>query len=514
MNQSRTQNSARNAIWTLLARVVTLILGFVSRMIFLRFLTTEYLGINGLFSNILTMLSLAELGVGNAIQFSLYKPVKEGNTEKIKSLMRIYQSAYRWIAVFVVVAGVAILPFLDFIIENKPDIPENINIIYLLFIANSAVSYLFSYKQTLLHADQNSYIVTICNSITAIGQNIVHLVVLFLTRNFMVYLISTIACTFLNNVFIAIYVNKKYTYLQEKNVEPLKKEEKKTIFRDIKSLSISKIAGVACNGTDNIIITKLVGLNSVGLASNYTLIINTMSNMIYAMLSSMTGSVGNLNADSDVKQRKSIFDQMFLMSYLVYGCISTCIIVLVNQFVGEVWLGKEFLVSYATIIALMLIGFQSGMNFTAYTFRTTLGYFDEVKYVYVLTAVLNIGLSIAFGIWFGLAGVYFATVISKLLTSEIADGYYSYKKGLNMNPLWYFVKYIGYFLLLVANTAFCFFVINLIPLHGIWGFLVRGVACFILCNAINILVFFRTKAFKSLSTKFGVIFKKRLGRKN
>ncbi len=514
MEQSRTQRSARNAVWTLLARIVTLVLGFVSRMIFLKFLTTEYLGINGLFSNILTMLSLAELGVGNAIQFSLYKPIKEGDDEKIKSLMRIYQNAYRAIALFVVVAGVAILPFLDFIIEEKPNIPESLTVIYLLFIANSAVSYLFSYKQTLLHADQNAYIVTICNSVTAIAQNVVHLIVLFLTRNFMVYLTSTIVCTFLNNVFISIYVDKKYPYLLEKNIKPLEKEEKKIIFRDVKALSISKIAGVACNGTDNIIITKLLGLASVGLASNYTLIINTMSNMIYAMLSGMTGSVGNLNADSDVKQRKSIFDQMFLMSYLVYGCITTCIIVLVNQFVGEVWLGKEFIVSYATIISLMLIGFQSGMNFTAYTFRTTLGYFDEVKYIYVLTAVINIGLSILMGKWIGLSGVYFATVLSKLLTCEIADGYYAYKKGLNMNPLLYFAKYAGYVALLAANTFVCYFIVNKIPLHGIPGFLVRGVACFALCNAINIAVFARTTAFRGLIQKFGNVFMRKLRRKN
>lgn len=510
MANTRTEKSARNAIWTLLARILTLILGFVSRMIFLRFLTTEYLGINGLFSNVLTMLSLAELGVGNAIQFSLYKPIKENNTDKIKSLMRLYKYSYWAIGAFVMLAGIALLPFMDFIIERKPNIPENIIVIYLLFIVNSASSYLFSYKQTLLHADQNAYIVTISNSLMAIAQNVIHLIVLLLTRNYMFYLVSTIACTFLNNVFLAKYVDYKYKYIRDGDVKPLEKTERKKIFRDVKALSISKIAGVACNGTDNIIITKLLGLESVGLASNYTLIINTMSNMVYAMLSSMTGSIGNLNADSDSSKRKQIFDQMFLMSFLVYSCICTCIIVLVNQFIGEVWLGNTYLISYSTIIALVLIGYQSGMNFTAYTFRTTLGYFDEVKFVYVFTAILNIVLSIWLGKMLGLCGVYFATTISKCLTCEIADGYYSYKKGLKLNPIKYCIKYILYFVLFASNTALCFYVINKIDVHGIIGFLIKGILCFALCNLINFAVFFRTDAFRELCNKFRLlIIKKR-----
>ena len=505
MSESRTKKSAINITFTFGARIITLILGFVSRMIFLRFLSVEYLGINGLFTNVLTMLSFAELGIGNAIQFGLYKPLKEHNIEKIKSLMCFYKKAYRIIALFVAVVGIALLPALDFIIESKPDIPESLSVIYCLFILNSASSYLFSYKQTLLHADQNAYIVSIGNSVAAIVQNVVHIVILYTTGNYLVYLISTISFTIITNAAIAIYVNKKYPYLTEKNINKLERNEFGRIVTDVKALSISKVAGIACNGTDNIIITKIIGLSSVGYASNYTLIINTMSGMLYAMLSSITGSIGNLNAEKDTSKREGVYNQILMLSYLVYSCICTCIIVLINQFIGEVWLSEEYVVGMVTTVSLVLIAFQSGMNFTAYNFRTTLGYFDEVKYVYVATAVVNILLSILLGKFIGLSGVFFATTISKLITSEIADGYYSYKKGLNKDPKIYYVKLLGYYFLFGANTAICYFMINAISLNGIVAFLVKGTMCFVLTNLINVIVVFRTDSFRELVKKIKLI---------
>lgn len=510
MGESRTKKTARNAVFTLFSRIVTLILGFVSRVIFLRFLSTEYLGLNGLFTNVLTILSFAELGIGNVIQYSLYKPLLEQNTEKIKKLMGFYKLAYRVIAGIVAVGGLLLFPFMDFIIESKPDIPESLTVIYFLFIANSAVSYLFSYKQTMLQADQNAYVVSVFNSLTAIAQNVVHIAVLFLTGNYIVYLASTIFCTLLNNILLAVYVNKRYPYLKEKAESGLESTEKKRIFTDIKALSISKVAGVACNGTDNIIITKILGLAWVGLASNYTLIVNTLSGLLYSLLSGFTGSVGNLNAEENIEKREKIFNQLFMLSYFFYGGVCACLIVLINGFVGEVWLGAEYVVSLNIVISLVLIAFQSGMNYTAYTFRTTLGFFNEVKYIYVLTAVLNIALSIWWGYWMGLAGVFYATVVSKFLTCELADGYYSYKRGLHRSPIVYFTKYAAYMLLFAADTAVCMFVANLIPLHGVAGFLVKGCVCFALFNIISIAVLARTEAFKGLRGKIMRLVKRKM----
>ena len=512
--KSRTKQSAINASVSLVARILTLILGFVSRMIFLKFLTAEYLGVNGLFTNVLTVLSFAELGIGNAIQFSLYKPVKENDQQKIASLMRLYKWAYRIIAAMVLVVGVALIPFMDLIITEKPAISDNLILIYFLFLFNSASSYLFTYKQTLLVADQREYVVTIANSVSSVLQNVVHILILFLTRNYLAYLISTITCNFLTNFFISTYVNRQYSYIRNKDAPSLEKAEKKHIFKDIKALSISKIAGVACNGTDNIIITRMLGIIWVGLVSNYTLIINTLSGLLYSILSGLTGSLGNLNVDKDFQKNRHVFNEIFLLAFFLYSVVGTCVIVLINDFIGEVWLRDEqYLLPLSVVISLVLIGYQSGMNYAVYSFRTTLGYFDQVKYVYVLTAILNIGLSILLCLWLGLPGIFFATTISKLLTSEIADGYYAYKYGLGLSPARYYLKWILHFALYAGNVAACYFTIRLIPLHGVIGFLVKGVACFTMSLGINCLIFCKTDAFRGIFRRMRQLLQSRRRRK-
>lgn len=513
--KSRTKQSFINSSVSVFARILTLILGFVSRIIFLKFLTTEYLGVNGLFTNVLTVLSFAELGIGNAIQFSLYKPVKENDYDKIASLMRLYKVAYRIIAVIVLVVGVALLPFMDFIIAEKPDISESLILIYFLFIINSSSSYLFTYKQTLLVADQSEYVITVINSISSICQNIIHIAILFLTKSYLAYLISTFSCNFITNFIISSVVDKKYSFIKVKSPLPLDKQEKKHIFKDIKALSISKIAGVACNGTDNIIITKMLGIVAVGLVSNYNLIISTASGLLYAALSGFTGSLGNLNVDKEFGKNRKVFNQLFLLSFLIYSTVGACTIVLINDFIGEVWLRKEeYLLPLTVVVSLVLIGYQSGMNFTAYSFRTTLGYFNEVKYVYVLTAVLNIGLSILLCHFIGLSGIFFATTISKLVTSEIADGFYAYKYGLNLRPIKYYIKWILHFILFVINVVICYYIVRLMTLHGIVGFIVKGIVCFILSATLNIMVFFKTEAFKELVLRIKNLFKRKTEKSN
>jgi O-antigen/teichoic acid export membrane protein len=313
-------------------------------------------------------------------------------------------------------------------------------------------------------------------------------------------------------LFIAWLANRKYPYLKDKEVAPLSSTEKKELFTNIKALSIAKVAGVTCSGTDNIIITKLLGLASVGLVSNYTLIINTMSGMLYSMLTGMTGSVGNLNAEEDLHKRKQVFNQLMMLSYLIYSSICACLIVLINHFVSEVWLGAQYVIDMTTIVALVLIAFQSGMNFTAYTFRATIGCFKEVKYVYVATAILHIILSIILGLWLGLAGVFLATTISKLLTSELADGYYSYKRALKTNPVKYFIKLLAYYSLFAINALVCYWVIKFIEIGGVWGFLVKGGACFVLSNIVNILVLCPTGAFKGLLKKGKLLIKRKTRR--
>ena len=481
----------------MLSQLFTLWLSFVSRTVFVKFLTAEYLGISGLFSNVLTVLSFAELGIGDAMTYAMYKPVKEDNRKLVNQLMVVYKKAYTGIAVVVGAIGLGLSFFLSFIIAEPPDIPESLQLIFWLYVVNNMASYILTYKKSILIAYQENYIVSEVQQIASLIQQIAQMIVLCFTKQYILYLIIQILCTILNNIIISVVVKKRYPWINEKDGEELPQEVSKEIFKNVKALSISKIAGVVSNGSDNIIISKFVGLSSVGVASNYTMIINSLNGILWNGLSSLTSSFGNFNVDSTIGQRRKLFNELFLCSYWLYGFMTIGIITLANSFV-QLWVGSNYLVPQGVVLALVLITYISGVNFPVYTYQSTLGMFDKMKIPYVLFAVFNILLSILLGKNWGLFGVYIATSITRLCTSEVSSGYYVYRYGLKLSPLKYLKKYVIYFLILILNILVTNYAVSLVQIAGIIGFSIKVVTCTVVCNAIYFVCFFRTTEFRNL----------------
>lgn len=494
---NRTQKSVKNMTIGMLSQLFTLWLSFVSRTVFIKFLTAEYLGISGLFSNVLTVLSFAELGIGDAMTYAMYKPVKEDNRKLVNQLMVVYKKAYTGIAVVVGAIGLGLSFFLSFIIAEPPDIPESLQLIFWLYVVNNMASYILTYKKFILIAYQENYIVSEVQQIASLIQQIAQMIVLCFTKQYILYLIIQILCTILNNIIISVVVKKRYPWINEKDGEELPQEVSKEIFKNVKALSISKIAGVVSNGSDNIIISKFVGLSSVGVASNYTMIINSLNGILWNGLSSLTSSFGNFNVDSTIGQRRKLFNELFLCSYWLYGFMTIGIITLANSFV-QLWVGSNYLVPQGVVLALVLITYISGVNFPVYTYQSTLGMFDKMKIPYVLFAVFNILLSILLGKNWGLFGVYIATSITRLCTSEVSSGYYVYRYGLKLSPLKYLKKYVIYFLILILNILVTNYAVSLVQIAGIIGFSIKVVTCTVVCNAIYFVCFFRTTEFRNL----------------
>lgn len=494
---NRTQKSVKNMTIGMLSQLFTLWLSFVTRTVFIKFLTAEYLGISGLFSNVLTVLSFAELGIGDAMTYAMYKPVKEDNRKLVNQLMVVYKKAYTGIAVVVGAIGLGLSFFLSFIIAEPPDIPESLQLIFWLYVVNNMASYILTYKKSILIAYQENYIVSEVQLIASLIQQIAQMIVLCFTKQYILYLIIQILCTILNNIIISVVVKKRYPWINEKDGEELPQEVSKEIFKNVKALSISKIAGVVSNGSDNIIISKFVGLSSVGVASNYTMIINSLNGILWNGLSSLTSSFGNFNVDSTIGQRRKLFNELFLCSYWLYGFMTIGIITLANSFV-QLWVGSNYLVPQGVVLALVLITYISGVNFPVYTYQSTLGMFDKMKIPYVLFAVFNILLSILLGKNWGLFGVYIATSITRLCTSEVSSGYYVYRYGLKLSPLKYLKKYVIYFLILILNILVTNYAVSLVQIAGIIGFSIKVVTCTVVCNAIYFVCFFRTTEFRNL----------------
>lgn len=501
MEKSRTKYSILNGVTGATSQASIVLLGFISRTAFIRFLPLEYLGVQGLFTNVLTVLSFAELGIGEAMIYALYKPVKENNKIQISRLICFYKKAYRYVALVVFSLGLAISFFIDAFVDKKPDIPENFQIVFLLFVVNSACSYLFSYKKSILLVDQKRFVVTGIHQVFITLQTIFQIVFLYITHDYIIFLIIQILGTMGDNVCSSYYVDKKYPFLGQHIVDGLSRQEEKTIFGNVKAVALTRISGVISNGFTNIIISKILGLVTVGIASNYLLIVNAVNGVLWTAFTGISNSIGNLNVDATLEKRRQVFDQLFLVAFWVYTCACVCILVLINPFI-QIWLGNRFLLPEPVIFAIVWYIYIGGINYPAYSFRTTLGYFVQVQYVFLLGGLLSVIFSVIGGLNFGLVGIFLGTPIARLMTSEVADGYMVYRYGLKINPWVYFKKYILYFMLFLFCYGIARLGVSLIQLNGIFGLIIKTILVLTLTNTILLAVFLKTKIFHMVAQRF------------
>lgn len=499
-NESRTAYALKNITLSSLMQVVNIILGFVSRTIFIYLLNSDYLGVNSLYTNILTVLSFAEMGIGNAVVFSLYKPIAEQDKAKIQSLMKFYRKAYWLIGVVIFITGLFVIPFLDLIIKEVPDIKENLTLIYVLFLANTSVSYFFSYKKTLITANQKDYIVHIYTRIFQFVQIVFQSIFLLITHEYIIYLIIFILFTILQNIMISYKADKLYPFIKEKNNNTMSKEETKFIFDNVKALTIYKVGSVILNGTDNIIISSLINVTSVGIVSNYTMLMNSATNIVNSAINSLTASIGNLSVKGNKDQIRDVMHQLLMICVWLYGFISIAFLVLVNEFIN-LWIGKSFLLDQSIVIAILFSIYINGVQYAAYTFRTTQGLFAQSRWVPLFSAIINIVLSIWWGKSIGLAGIFAATGVSRLVTTTVVDPWLVYKNNFNEKPFVYYFKYLIESLAVVLNAVIQIWVISRITLSGWVGFIVKVLVICITVNIVFLIEFGWTNDFRLLVTR-------------
>ena len=472
----RLHNTLRNSSVSMVCQLASSGLSFINRTFFIYYLNTMYLGINGLFSNILSVLSLAELGLGTAITYKLYKPLAEKDTRRIMALMNFYKSAYRLIGVAVLVLGLLLTPFLDTLVGEHPDIP-NFILLYVLYLINSVASYFFTFKRSLLSADQKEYINSFNRLAFTVLQNIGQFLVLLFTREFILYLIVTIICTVASNIRISYECDRLYPYLKN-NSEHLGKDEKKDLLKYVFAQTFHKIGGVVVNGTDNVLITTMVknGLINVGLLSNYNLIIGVLKNFINSIFNSAVASVGNLNASESTEKSKDIFNQMFFLNYLFYGFTAVCFFNLAQPFVS-LWIGDDFLLSNAVLFVVVVNYYLSGMRQTCITFNTTLGLFWNDRYKPLFEAAINLVASIIFIKWMGLVGVFLGTTVSNLTTNFWVEPYLLYKHGFSYRLADYFKRYSLYTALTIIAGICAGYVSNIVVASDWFGWILKACIC-------------------------------------
>ncbi len=497
VSMTRGEYVVKNTAVSIVMQIVRNLLGFVSRTIFINILDAEYLGVNGLFSDILSMLSFAELGIGNAMTFSLYKPLADKNIEKIKSLMKLYATCYKCIGVVIAILGVCIVPFLNKIVGDVSYVKEDIVLLYLLFLLNSVLSYFFVYKKSLIIADQKNYIVEIYKEAFYALQVVVQSVFLVISKQFIAYLIIVVLFTFLNNYFMARKANKLYPYIASGTATKLEKHELKTIVKNVKALIVYKIGHILIDSTDSIFISMFINVITVGLYSNYKMVLNIFKTIGNTINGSVVASIGNLNATAVEEKKYSVFCEMFYLDVWFYGFTAVGLCVFLKEFIS-LWLGSGYTLGIDSVIAICVLYYISNLHYPCYAYRVTSGLFVFSKYIPLIAAVINIVLDIVFGMHFGLTGILLASIISRTLTYEIVDPIIIYKKVFGVAYHKYFLMYFLYTALVIGDGFLCYGLVILIPCTGLLGFIIKVVAASAAFNIIFVCATFRTSAFRNL----------------
>lgn len=495
---SRTDNSLRNLKTAVLFKLAAIVVNFIARKIFVVVLTKEYLGLDGTFANILTMLSLAELGVGTAITYSMYKPLAEGDRELILSLMTLYRKFYTVIGITVGVLGAALTPFLQYIIRDIPDIPH-IRLIYLMFVLDSSISYFLVYKQSLISADQKQHIVTSYQYKTGMAVTAAQCAALLLTGDYVLYLALKLCATFVCNALLARKADRLYPYLKQKIVQPLPAPVRQDISKNIRAMIAHKLGSVVVFGTDNVLIAYFVGAVSVGLYSNYLLITQSLKSAYSMIFRAMTASIGNLCAAEDTAHAQAVFWRVDLLTRWIYGFSAVCLVVLFNPFIS-LWLGADYLFSMPIVLLIVLSFYMTGMRQSVLTFREAMGLYWYDRHKPLFESAINLAVSILLAKPFGIVGIFIGTVVSTLSTCTWIEPYVLFRHGFGAPVGKYFVRYALNTLLTAFAGAATWCICALLPQTGFGSFIIKVLLCCVIPNLFFLFVYGKTSEFRYFLT--------------
>lgn len=495
MATSRTKNTVLNVLGGIAVKGSGFLTAFITRTVFLYILGIEYAGVSSVFTNILTVLSFAELGIGTAITYALYKPIAANDASQISKLMNAYRKIYTTIGIVIFLLGLCLIPFLDYVITTTPNIEDDLRIVYLLYLLNTAVSYFWVYKSTFLTATQKDYLVSKYKVIISIIKTVLECASLIVFRNFIVYLLFSMAGTFTQNVVIAKVAEREYPVLKQKTNVKLEPAEKKRLFEDTRALALYKVSGTVLNGTDSILVSSFFGTINAGILGNYNLITNQVYSFVMLAFTATSASVGNLAATSDNEHQYSVFRCMLFICFWIYCFCATSLWTLLNPFM-YVWQSGQHMFSNA-VVALMIIEFYiRGMMSPVTQFRTSNGLFVHGKYRPLIMAIMNIVISILLAKKIGISGILLGTIISRVATQIWFDPWLIYKRVFQKSVFLYLKEYTFFGVI----TVICSYVTSnllqsICPEEGMLKLVIGIVLCLVVPNTIIILAFHRSKSF-------------------
>lgn len=493
----RIKNSFYNISITIFSQVVIALLGFLSRKIFLESLGSEYLGINGLLTSVLGILGLIESGIGVSIVYNLYKPLALNDVPQIISLVQLYKKAYRVISLIVFILSILIFPIVILTIDINVSY-SYIFIIYCVFVIKNIVTYLFAYKFCIINADQKGYILSRNNLIFNIIMMAIRIVVLSITKNYLLYLVMEVIVLIIQNLVNSFIVNRRYPYLLTKKKYNLEKSIKNSIVGNVKAIFLHNIGSYCVFGTDNLLISTLVNISTVGLYSNYTLVTGQLVGIISPIVGGLSHSIGNLLASENDKRSYSIFNVTYLINFWIYSIVIIFLYNLLEPFICW-WIGKEYLLNRFIFITMLVNIYITGMRSSISIFKTKAGIFREDKYFPLIEALINLISSIILAKYLGLLGIILGTTISTLSIVFWNVPRLVYRNVFKVSVKKYFEKYIIYTIITILVCGLTTLICNYFILgYSFISLIKRGIICLVIPNIIYLILFYNTEEVKYL----------------
>ena len=492
----RTKNSIYNVLSNLFIVLFQTIMLFVVRTFFIKILGEENLGLSGLFTNILNILSVTELGIGTIISFSLYKPLSEKDTKKINALMNFYKKFYYLAGIIIIVLGILIIPFLPFFVKDYS--ANNVYVIYLLYLINTAFIYFVAYKEILILSDQKNYKLTNINFFFMLAMYLLQIFVLVKFKSFVLYLLVQFIITLLQKIFINIYITKSYPEVDFKSKNKLDKKTLKEIKDNLKCLFFNKVGELLIFCTDNILISSLVNLVSVGIYSNYSSIITITRTLINSIYTAVTASFGDFALKADGESKKVIFEIMDFVRFLLYGICTIGFFLLINYFI-TLWIGKDYVFNAVITFIICLNFYLMGTQVSLDVIKQAIGFFKKDRFITLMQAVFNLVLSIILGLKYGIIGILIATSISYIILPCWNKPYLIYKYIFNSSVKKYYVRELLNIIVLVIIGVISYYAIGMINIPiSIIGFIVDIIIVTLIFAIIISIFYFKTKEYKFL----------------
>lgn len=491
----RVQSAVKNIAFGQIGNLITQLLNFVLRTVFIAHLGDTLNGVNALYTSILSVLSMAELGIGTALNYSLYKPVAGKDYETIKSYMRFYKKAYRIIGIVIAVVGLLISPFLPWLVKQPEGVTlRDLTLYYYIFLFNTVSSYFVAYKYSLVNAEQKNYIQTNILTVTKMITVSLQIIVILVTGNFYIYLLTAAGVELIQKIFVSIYLDRRYPYLKDKEVRRLSKEETGEIASKTKALVFHKVGDVARLQTDSMIISGFINVTITGFVDNYNMVLNSIANVVNIFFNSVLSSFGNLIATESRERQYQLFKVYRFAACWIYGFTAVGFSLLLTPFI-ILWQGEGRTLAYTVVICILIDFYFKGERIVLSNFKTAAGVFEQDKYLALIQGVVNLIISIVLVQRIGLVGVYIGTIVSGLI-ANITKPVIIYKVILDRPVKGYFLDFIKYIVVIAAMFALLAGIRTLVMTEiTLLSFAEMFVIICIVFNGIFLLLFGRTGEF-------------------